>query len=218
MGRPLERSEDDKGLVIEPLSVRTVEDAVALQRACFPAPFPVELLWKESHLLEHLRVFPEGQFVARIGAQVVGSATALIIDEEKWQAHLPWEESVGGHCLQRHDPRGTTLYGVDISVDPAFRGQGIARGLYDQRFGLVNRLGLRRFGTACRLPGVRDWKQTTGRSIQDYTREVENGKHFDRTLTPLLRIGLSLVDVIHGYIEDDESLNAAALLERKVSI
>ena len=31
-----------------------VEGVVALQRACFPPPFPEELLWKREHIERHL--------------------------------------------------------------------------------------------------------------------------------------------------------------------
>lgn len=43
---------------------KDIEGAVALQRDCFPPPFPEELLWQISHLQRHLEIFPEGQFVA----------------------------------------------------------------------------------------------------------------------------------------------------------
>lgn len=209
----MEQGEDNRSLSIESLSEATIEGVVRLQRLCFPPPFPEELLWTSSHLKEHLQRFPEGQFVAKIGDKVVGSATSLIISEENWDSHRSWEETVGGHGLRRHDPDGTTLYGVDISVDPGHRGRGVARALYQERFRLADQLSLLRYGTACRLPGVRDWKRTTGRSVQDYTTEVINGRIIDSTLTPLLRLGLSLVGVIENYMDDAESLNAAALLQ-----
>jgi len=208
----LERSQGEP-IVVETLSEQTIDATVALQAACFPPPFPTELLWQRSHLLQHLQVFPAGQFVARSSDRVVGSATSLIVSEAVWQAHLPWEITVGGHQLTNHEPSGTTLYGVDISVDPEFRGRGIARALYQARMDLVDELKLRRFGTACRLPGVRDWKRATGRSIQDYIVEVESGNVVDPTLTPLLRLGLSPIGFIEGYMEDEESLDAAALIE-----
>lgn len=209
----MERSQGEP-IVVERLSEQTIDAAVALQAACFPPPFPSELLWQRSHLLQHHHVFPGGQLVAKCGNRVVGSASSLIVSEAVWHAHLPWEQTVGGHQLGNHDPSGTTLYGVDISVDPEFRGRGIARALYQARMKLVDELELRRFGTACRLPGVRDWKRTTGRSIQDYIIEVESGKMVDPTLTPLFRLGLSPIGFIEGYMDDEESLNAAALLER----
>lgn len=182
---------------------------VGLQRACFPAPFPEELLWKASDLEAHLSKFPEGQFVAEHDGQIVASASANRVSEATWQAHLPWEETMGGFTFNNFDSDGTTLYGADISVHPDHRGQGLGRRLYEARFDLVRRLGLTRYGTACRLPDF----HRSGVSVEDYVARVARGETTDRTLTPLLRFGLRLAGVIHNYMEDEESGNAAALLE-----
>jgi hypothetical protein len=85
--------------------------------------------------------------------------------------------------------------------------------LYEARFSLVRRSGLARYGTACRLPDFQTYSSANPRaSIEDYVREVIAGETHDRTLTPLIRYGLSFVCVIHNYMEDIESGNAAALL------
>lgn len=187
---------------------------VALQADCFPAPFPPELLWTPAQLERHLAVFPEGQFVALADGQVVGSASSLIVSEDVWQAHGTWEETTGGFFFEGHDPEGSTLYGADISVHPRYRGQGIAKALYGARFDLVKRLGLVRFGTACRIPDYLAWSRENDTASQEqYCEDVNAGLATDRTLTPLLRMGLSLVGVVHGHMEDEESGDAAAILE-----
>lgn len=191
-----------------------IEDAVALQRACFPAPFPEELLWNRSHLECHLERFPEGQFVAESEGRIVGSASSCLISEENWNEHGSWTDTVGGPYIENHDPGGSTLYGLDVSVHPAYRGQGVGRALYAARLGLVRELGIRRYGTACRLPGFQDWSFShAGAPVEGYVEEVVAGRVADRTLTPLLRYGLKFLGVIHDYMEDLESANAAVLLE-----
>ncbi|HVL37923.1 MAG TPA: GNAT family N-acetyltransferase [Fimbriimonadaceae bacterium] len=192
-----------------------IAGAVALQRACFPPPFPAELLWKPEHLQRHLEIFPEGQLVAVLEAGVIGSASSLILAEEHYQMHLDWEQTVGGHFLGAHDPSGSTLYGVDISVHPAHRGKGVAKALYLQRYALVLRLGLRRYATACRLPGYRLWLTARAEpaSVEAYVEEVAAGRAQDPTLTPLLKMGLRPVGVIRDHMEDEESGHAAAALE-----
>lgn len=190
-----------------------IDGVVALQRACFPPPFPEELLWNASHLKRHLQVFPEGQFVA-VDGQVVGSASACIISELNWREHRPWAQTVGGPFVESHDPAGSTLYGLDVSVHPLWRGQGVGRMLYHARFELVRSLDLQRYGTACRLPGYLAWSQTQeGASVEEYVEGVVSGFVTDRTLTPLLRYGLKFLGVIHDYMEDEESADSAALLE-----
>jgi GNAT superfamily N-acetyltransferase len=200
---------------IAPLASEHLEGAVRLQRDCFPEPFPEELLWNLSQLTRHLEVFPEGQFVALDGDKVVASASATLISEENWQAHRSWEETVGGPYLTTFDPEGSTLYGLDISVHPEYRGRGLGRLLYSSRFDLVDRLGLTRYGTACRLPDFRTYAGANpGATVEEYAENVLKGRVSDRTLTPLLRYGLAFLGVIHQYMEDFESDNAAALLER----
>lgn len=206
---------------VRQLSEEDIPGAVALQRVCFPPPFPDELLWKASHLAVHLTRFPEGQFVAVSGSTVVASATNVIIGEAHYQAHLPWEETVGGHELTSHDPHGSTLYGVDISVHPSFRGIGLGRRLYGARFDFVRHRGLRRYATGCRIPDFAGWRSQqdpameTKEAVRLYIEEVSMGRQSDRTLTPLLRMGLHVVGAHEAYMDDEESLNCAALLEWK---
>jgi len=191
-----------------------LQDVVDLQRACFPPPFPDEMLWTAEHLERHLTVFPGGQFVALNGDQVIASASSTIISEVNWSSHRSWDETVGGPFLHTFDPAGTTVYGLDISVHPNFRGKGVGRLLYQTRFDLVRRMRMERYGTACRLPGfLAHSAQFPGTSVDQYAKEVVSGLIADRTLTPLLRYGLSFITVIHQYMEDCESGDAAALLE-----
>lgn len=181
---------------------------VALQSLCFPDPFPLDQLWSADHLENHLRLFPEGQFVAIESGDVIGSASAALIAEEVWQEHRSWEGTLGSFYLEGHNPAGNTLYGADISVHPLARGKGVGRALYQARLNLVQVLGLARFGTGCRLPGLK----TSGLRPEVYAFQVQAGNLNDRTLTPLLRYGLHLEGVIEDYMEDEESLNCAALL------
>lgn len=186
-----------------------VPGVVALQEACFPDPFPADQRWQEWHLLAHLGRCPEFQLVALEGGQVVGSASSLVVSEAAWQAHLPWEEATGGWEFAAHDPAGTTLYGADISVHPEWRGRGVGWALYQARFALVRSLGLARFGTCCRLPGLR----ASGLGPEEYARSVAEGFRSDPTMTPLLRFGLRWTGIVRGYMDDPESLDCGALLE-----
>lgn len=201
-----------------------IRSAIGLQHLCFPPPFPPELLFRAEHLERHLEVFPEGQFVvtaandSQLGnpkkQSVLGSASSLIVSEASWQAHGDWETTCGGFEFSGYDPNGTTLFGADISVHPGHRRRGVGRMLYDARFDLVRRLGLKRFGTACRIPGFAVWAtQNPGFRQDDYCRLVQGGEIVDRTLTPLLKYGLALVGVVENHMHDEESGDAAAILE-----
>ena len=187
-----------------------IDDVVSLQQECFPEPFPIEFLWNSSHLLSHLSLFGPGQFVAESAGLIVGSCSNALISEDTWHQHLPWEQTLGGFDLSGHDPRGTTLYGADISVLPEFRGRGIGSALYQARFDLVSALGLVRYGTACRLPGLRD----SGLGISDYFAGIISGMVADRVATPLIKMGLNPIEILENYMDDEESLGCALLLEK----
>jgi len=186
-----------------------IPGVVALQESCFPPPFDPELLWKANHLRRHVELFPDGQFVALLGSDVVASCSNTLISEDNWQAHKSWDETVGGYFLENFDPAGSTVYGLDISVHPDHRRQGIARALYEARFDVVRRRAIR-YGTACRLP---DFINSNFPTPVSFAKAVEAGEVEDRTLTPLLKMGLTMTDVLENYMDDIESGHAAALLE-----
>lgn len=196
-------------VVVRPMSPADFAGVVALQRFCFPEPFPVEFLWTKQHLASHVEKFAAGQFVAELEGEIIGSASSARIAESTWNAHLNWEQTLGGFTFDGHDPVGNTLYGADISVHPSYRGRGVGRKLYEARFQLVRELHMARFGTACRLPDCK----ASGLAPELFAQLVQSTQMVDRTLTPLLRYGLQLVSVIPNYMEDEESLNSAALLE-----
>lgn len=199
---------------VRTLQEQDVAGVVGLQRSCFPHPFPESLLWRTEDIGRHIEVFPEGQFVALLDGQVVGSASSLVVPEDIWARHLDWEATTGGRTFANHDPGGSTLYGADISVHPDFRARGIGRALYEARFDLVRSMALDRFGTACRIPDWREWAVANKNGDKlIYCRAVVRGRTKDRTLTPLLRYGLSFVRVVEGHMDDEESGDAAAVLE-----
>jgi len=197
---------------IVPLKNIYISEVVALQPLCFPPPFPPELLWKAEHLEHHLRVFPEGQMVALADGKVLGSGTSMIISENNWNSHGDFDATVGTFLLDNHDPKGTTMYGVDISVHPDFRGHGIGRKIYAARFELVKKLNLKRYGTSVRIPDFHTWHHQTNGGVKEYTQLVSEGKVVDRTLTPMIKFGLKLEGIVEGHMNDAESGNAAAVL------
>lgn len=195
-------------------TIRTMEEGdlagvVALQAACFPPPFPEDHLWDAPTLAAHLSVFPEGQWVALREGKVIGSCSNARIPESRWATHMTWIAAVTDPEMSGHDPHGEVLFGADISVHPEARRLGVGRALYRARFEYAAANGIL-YGTGCRLPGLR----ASGLDLEDYVARVCAGEMQDRTLTPLLRMGLQVARTCPDYMEDEESRNAAAILER----
>jgi ribosomal protein S18 acetylase RimI-like enzyme len=184
---------------------------LAFQPLCFPPPFPADSLWDADDLLAHLRRFPEGQFVAELNNEIVGSASSLIVTEAIWQARVDWTEVVGGSEMENHDPSGTTLFGADLAVAPSAQRRGVGRALYQARFDLAGRLGLTRTATVCRIPDLANHPDL---SPEQYADKVARGELTDRTLTPLLKAGMAYVGIAHDFLDDEESRDCGAALER----
>jgi len=198
------------GVRISPMGEEHLDGVVELQKLVFPPPFSDELHWDVEYLQIHLDVFPEGQWVALDGNSVIGSCSNCRTSEERWKSHRNWWEAVDGPSIQGFDPNGSTLYGMDIGVHPKYRQQGIGRLFYERRFLYVEEQAMTRFGTACRIP---DYSHHRGLSLEAYVEGVVEERLTDRTLTPLLRYGLTCLGVKRDYLPDPESDDAAAGLE-----
>lgn len=184
---------------------------IALTHATYPgAPS-----WTEDQLANHLRIFPEGQFVAvhRDIGEIVGMAASLIVLWDDYDLTASWRDFTARGRFTNHDPvRGRTLYGAEIMVSPTVQGQGVGSQLYAARQALARRLGLLRIRAGARL---RDYHRFAGRmSAEEYAAAVVRGEIVDRTLTFQLRRGYRVIGVVSSYLRHDpESLGYAAVIE-----
>lgn len=187
----------------------------ALMQRAYPPPHGPEAVWSEGTLLAHLRMFPEGQYVAVGGdGRVVGSATSMRISARRAMAPHTWTEITGQGRLTTHDPEGEVLYGVNVVVDPAYQGKGLARQLYDARFDLAGRLGCKWMVAGARIPG---YHRFAGRmSPAEYVDEVVRGSILDPTLSKQLKMGFHVWGMLPDYAPDPETLGHAALIIRPV--
>jgi GNAT superfamily N-acetyltransferase len=177
-----------------------------LQRACFPPPYPEAQLWSFVQIQSHVQHFPQGALCVEEAGHLIASATTMILE----QPPHTFAAATDDGFIRNHNQNGDTLYGVDMAVHPEFRGRGVARMLYQARFALVQQLGLRRFVAAGRMPGLCLYPAL---SPEAYVAQVVAGKLIDPTLTPQLKNGLQPLEVLHGYIADEESRDCALLLE-----
>ena len=193
-----------------PYTIADYPALLAIQQACFPPPFPVELLWSRAQIASHVAVFPAGTLLALVDGRPAGSATAHILHWDPRAADHTWRTAAADGMLTNHDPHGDTLYGVDIAVMPELRRQGIGRALNHAHQAMVRSLGLRRFLAGCRLAG---WHRHRHLDHATYVAAVVRGDLSDPVITPQLRAGLVPVQTVHDYLPDEESGNAALLME-----
>jgi len=202
----------------------TTESAVYVRNTT-PADFPgiVRLssrvysgtAWWNEGLANHLRVFPEGQFVAvrRDTGAVVGMAASLIVLWDDYDLTTSWRDFTAHGTFDNHDPEhGRTLYAAEVMVDPDLQGFGVGTMLYVAREELAKRLQLLRIRAGARLRGYHLYADHM--SAEEYAAAVVAGEIRDPTLTFQLHRDFHVIGVIPGYLKHDpESLGYAAVIE-----
>lgn len=180
-----------------------------LQLVVFPTLTDAERLHAPQYL-QHLDVFPEGQFVIDYQGEVVGMTTTMRTDFDSIHYQHRFEELFAGGWLGRHQVRGTWLYGLDIGIHPAYRGRGLARLLYRARQELVHRLGLKGQITAGMMNGY--GAVANSMSGEEYYRQWLDGERQDPTLTPQRKIGFRPLALLPDYLHDPGCGNYGVLL------
>ena len=183
---------------------------VALSQRVYPPP----VTWPQKCLESHLRVFPEGQFVAAVeeDQRIVGMCASLIILWDEYEMTGSWRQFTDNGMFTNHDPEGHTLYAAEVMVDPQMQGCGIGKRLYDERFDLVRRLGLWRIRAGARLRGYRQYADTL--TPEQYVDKVVAGEIGDPTLSFQLKRGFHVIGVVRDYLTyDPASQGHAAVIE-----
>lgn len=197
----------EKHLVVRPL-VRVDWDAFrALQERCFPGMEGTTLAQFESQLAR----FAEGQICVEHEGHLVASSSSLILDFELYRDWSSWDEIADGGFIRNHKPLGTTLYGIEMMVDPEFQGHRLARRLYDARKHLAREKNLMRIIVAGRIPGY--GAHAAEMTAREYIDKVITKELFDPVLTTQLSNGFVLKRLIPGYLPDKDSGGYAAFLE-----
>ena len=183
---------------------------VDCQKAAYPH-IDRESLNDARKLEMQLDMFPEGQLLVEIDGKVIGYSSSLIVlldDDSPWYSY---NEITGCGTFSTHDPSGDTLYGSDIAVHPDYRGQGVARKLYQRRKTLLKRLNLRRMVAGGRIPGYAAYAKKM--SPQRYIDLVKAGELKDMALSAHLKAGYEVKSVHYAYLSDAESMDYATYLE-----
>jgi GNAT superfamily N-acetyltransferase len=184
---------------------------VELMQRVYVEPHTPEAVWPAATLMEHFEHFPEGQFsILTDEGRLVADATSMRVASERALRPHRWSGLTAQGSLASHDPAGDAFYGVDLAVDPAFRGMGLARHLYAARIALALRQGCRCFVAGARIPGYHLVQDLL--TPEAYIRQVAAKRIHDPTLSTQLRLGFSLLGLLPDYITDPESVNCAALI------
>lgn len=146
--------------------------------------------------------FPEGQFVADYGGEIVGHCATFIIGGALALKPHTYDEITGNGYASRHDPDGDYLYGMEVSVDPAFRRLRIGQRLYKARKILCEEWGLKGIVFGGRMPGYAR-KRKAYPDPMTYIDAVRERTIRDSTISFHISNGFEPVGVLEGYDSDD---------------
>ncbi|MBM4161032.1 MAG: GNAT family N-acetyltransferase [Ignavibacteria bacterium] len=198
----------EKKIVLRQVTMEDYDQIVQLQLKCFPGMKP----WTKEQLESQLRIFPEGQICIEYEGRIVASSSSLILDFALYGEWHSWREIADQGYIRNHNPNGNTLYGIEIMVDPEFRGMKLARRLYDSRKELARQRNLMRIILGGRIPGYAQHQDKM--TAREYVDKVINKVLYDPVLTSQISNGFVLKRLIESYLDaDKESKGWATLLE-----
>lgn len=195
------------------MASRDIPKVVELQKAAFPFMAAKGVYWRKKELREHMKVFPNGQFVAEYNGKIVGSCSSLIITLYPEHRTHTWKEACGTSLFKNHDASGDTLYAADVSTHPEHRRLGIATKLYNERKKLAKKLNLRRIVAGGRLFNYCEYAKDL--TPQEYVDKVLKGEIDEPVLKFQLRNGFKFIKLLPNYMKDPRSLNYATFIEWK---
>ena len=165
-------------LVVRNAQMEDVPQIAALSKKVYGVPDA----YQESLVRGQIRNFPEGMFVVCEGDRVIGYCATFVISGQLALKSHTWMEITGGGYASRHDPDGDYLYGMDVFVDPDYRGQRIGRRLYNARKKLCRDWRLKGIVFGARIPTLHKRLKDYD-SVEDYLEAVKNKSRRDPVLT-----------------------------------
>ena len=148
--------------------------------------------------------FPQGQFVATYEGRIIGyCATFLHPAIAGAQARTIGRRSPAAATPRATIRHGDWVYGMDVCVDPEFRGRRIGQRLYNERKRLCQHLRLKGIVFAGRMPNLaRRWNAVG--SAENYLKLVLEGKQRDPVVGFQIRNGFEPIGVLHDYLPLDQ--------------
>lgn len=193
-----------------PVRVRAARlEDFALIHALYRRAMPEGSAPSVRELEARRHAFPAGQMVAERGGEVVGAASALLVDWERHAMRPRWSTLTDGP-FTAHDASALTLFAVDTVVEPSKRGSGIGRALYQARRQLCRRQNLQRVLVACPLEGYAPLRDML--TPERFAMRLLMGDIPDPLLRFHLALGFQFCGVLRDFWDGAGGSGHAALL------
>ncbi len=208
MPETLDLKEYEWNIVVRPLTMDDYDALVEMQALCFPGM----KTWGREQIQSQISIFPKGQTCIEIDGELAASSSSLILEYDPALEWHNWSAVSDNGYIRNHNPKGDTLYGIEMMVHPKYRGMKLSRRLYDERKELCRDRNLSRMIIAGRIPGYRKHADTM--SAREYVEAVEEKSLIDPVLTAQTANGFRLLGLIPDYLpSDSDSCGYATFLE-----
>ena len=198
---PPERLKNPKSRLI--VRQATVKDAPGIAALTAKVYGPVGIdSYSEGIVTGQINNYAAGKFVATIDDLVVGYCATFRVSGKAALSQHSWAEITGQGYGSRHDPDGDWLYGMEVCVDPDYRGYRIGQRLYNERKALCQELGLKGIVFGGRLPTLARRIKKYG-TIENYIEQVKQKKQRDPVMSFQLHNGFEVIGVLPHYLDSD---------------
>ncbi|MFV0607208.1 MAG: bifunctional GNAT family N-acetyltransferase/carbon-nitrogen hydrolase family protein [Niabella sp.] len=188
-----------KNVELKLLIPEQYEEMKVLMIASYPS-MP-HSIWKEHQIKTITTIFPEGQIAVYVNDKLAGCALSIITSEDKIKHKHTYRDITGNYTFTTHDDEGDILYGIDVFVNPEYRGLRLGRRLYDYRKELCEKLNLKGIVFGGRIPGYFEHADTL--SPKEYINKVKSKEIHDPVFNFQLSNDFHPVRITKGYLEGD---------------
>lgn len=168
--------------------------------------------WKREQIEKLIRKFPEGQICITVNGELAAGALSILVRHELLEDNHNYKDITGNYTFNTHDPKGETMYGIDVFVKRKFRGMRLGRRLYDYRKELCERNNFKAIVFGGRLPNYH--LHATELTPKAYIDKVRQKEIHDPVLDFQLSNDFHVKKIIKNYLRgDSQSGEYAALMQ-----
>lgn len=194
-----------KKVKIRRARLEDIEEILIVEKEAWPE----KLRATKEQFRSRIETFPGGTLVAIVDGVVVGVVSAEIVAYDVKNPIATWAEVTdSGFIKKTHNPKGDTLYGVDLTVSQF--AENTSKLLMQEVGKLVIRYNLKQGILGARIPRYHKFKDKM--TVEEYMNG-KRGKHpMDPELSFYTKMGLEAVKALPNYIDDPESCSYGVLM------
>jgi len=168
--------------------------------------------WPKHTIDKLIGEFPDGQILIEDDGHIVGVALSALVNYDAFSNPHKYDDLIGHREVILNDAGGDALYGLDVLIDPAYRGHRLGRRLYEARKELCRSINLRSILAGGRIPSYHQYAAEMPPT--EYLARVARKEIHDPILSFQLANDFQVKRLLRKYLpEDEKSQGYATLLE-----